>query len=183
MITLLFEAHSTSYDNEAKLASGFNDVDLSPLGRTQAGEMGQRHAHTRLDAIYTSDLQRAYKTAVIAFGPRHIPLFTDARLRECNYGDFTQKDADLVKAMKPNCVTTPFPNGESFTQVCARMHSFLDELASRHTSGQTVLLIGHRGTQYGIETYLQGKSVTDAVNAPWQWQPGWHYVFKRRSGL
>lgn len=183
MTILLFEAHSTSYDNEAKLASGFNDVDLSPLGQEQAKAMGQRLAHTSISAVYTSDLQRAYKTAIIAFAGRHIPLFTDARLRECNYGDFTQKDADAVKAMKKKCISTPFPNGESYEQVCARMHDFLDELTTRHKDGETVLIIGHRGTQYGIETFALGKSADEAVTAPWQWQPGWQYQLKPQTAL
>ncbi len=183
MITLTFEAHSTSYDNEAKLASGFNDVDLSPLGLEQAKNMGERHTNSPISAIYTSDLQRAYKTAIIAFGERHIPLFTDARLRECNYGDYTQIDADVVKAMKLKCISTPFPNGESYEQVCARMADFLDEISTRHQSGEHILIIGHRGTQYGIECYIEGKTVEQAVTAPWQWQPGWRYELKPRSAL
>lgn len=183
MITLLFEAHSTSYDNEAKLASGFNDVDLSPLGLKQAKALGERHTTTPIAAIYSSDLQRAYKTAIIAFSNRHIPLFTDTRLRECDYGDYTQKDADIVKAMKPQCIATPFPNGESYEQVCMRMQDFLDEVSAHHQSGETIIIIGHRGTQYGIECYIEGKTVEQAVTAPWQWQPGWRYELKPRSAL
>ena len=30
MLTIIFEAHGTTFDNEARLASGFNDISLSP---------------------------------------------------------------------------------------------------------------------------------------------------------
>ena len=37
-ITLIFEAHGTTFDNEAHLSSGWNDVALSPLGEQQSRE-------------------------------------------------------------------------------------------------------------------------------------------------
>ena len=53
MITIIFEAHATSKDNEAGLASGWNDVELSELGDRQAREMGKRYAgqHFDFDAV------------------------------------------------------------------------------------------------------------------------------------
>jgi phosphoserine phosphatase len=68
MITIIFEAHGTTFDNEAHLASGHNDVALSPLGENQARELGERYKDIHFDAIFCSDLQRSYKTAEIAFG-------------------------------------------------------------------------------------------------------------------
>lgn len=32
MITVIFESHATTFDNEAHLSSGHNDIELSPLG-------------------------------------------------------------------------------------------------------------------------------------------------------
>ena len=37
-LTLIFEAHGTTFDNEAHLSSGWNDVALSPLGEQQSRE-------------------------------------------------------------------------------------------------------------------------------------------------
>jgi broad specificity phosphatase PhoE len=42
MIIIIFEAHATTLDNEAGLASGHNDVALSELGVKQAKEHGER---------------------------------------------------------------------------------------------------------------------------------------------
>lgn len=177
MITLIFETHSTSFDNEAGLASGHNDVALSPAGIAQAKSLGARYANQQLAAIYCSDMQRAYKTAEIAFGDR-FPIVRDARLRECNYGTYTQQPADIVKEMKPKCITQRFPEGESYEETTARVVACLREIAAQHQDGETVMLIGHRATQYGIEHLINGISVAEAVSAPWQWQPGWHYLLK-----
>ena len=66
---IIFETHATSLDNEAGLASGWFDVDLSPLGRQQARALGARYAGVPLGAIHTSDLRRAWRTAELAFAP------------------------------------------------------------------------------------------------------------------
>lgn len=173
MVTISFEAHSTTTDNEAKLASGHNDVELSDLGIQQSHELGQRHACDSFDAIFCSDLQRSYKTAEIAFGNK-FPIITDSRLRECDYGDFTQKPKELVDAEKPRCVHTPFPGGESYDQCADRMKSFLRDLLASH-DGKKVMILGHRATQYGLERWIAGLPLEDIVTAPWTWQPGWEY--------
>jgi broad specificity phosphatase PhoE len=44
--TIWFETHATSLDNEAGLASGRFDADLSAAGVEQAVELGRRYAGT-----------------------------------------------------------------------------------------------------------------------------------------
>lgn len=89
MVTIIFEPHGTTFDNEAGLPSGHFDVELSPSGMRQAKELGERYANDSFDAVFSSDLQRSYSTAEIAFGKR-FPVIKDARLRECDYGDLTR---------------------------------------------------------------------------------------------
>ena len=86
MVTIIFEAHGTTFDNEKNLSSGHFDIELSPLGINQAKELGERYKNQNFDAIFCSDLQRSYKTAEIAFG-NEFPIVKDKRLRECDYGD------------------------------------------------------------------------------------------------
>lgn len=76
MVTIIFESHSTSLDNENYLASGWNDVKLSPLGIKQAEALGRRRKNEQFEAIFCSDLQRSYKTAEIAFGKK-FPIIKD----------------------------------------------------------------------------------------------------------
>lgn len=175
-ITLIFEAHGTSFDNEAHLSSGWNDVALSPLGIKQSKEMGERYKDDHFDAIFCSDLQRAYKSAEIGFGNKW-PIIQDARLRECDYGDLTQKPSEIVDKEKPQRITTPFPNGESYMQTRERMRSFLQDLKKNY-DGKRVMVIGHRATQYGIENYVNGTPYETLTTTAFKWQPGWLYEIK-----
>jgi hypothetical protein len=86
MITVVFEAHSTSVDNEARLASGHYDAALSRLGERQANELGVRYRIEKIDAVFCSDLQRSYRTAQIAFAGCAIPIIKDVRLRDSARG-------------------------------------------------------------------------------------------------
>jgi len=175
VINIIFEAHATSLDNENNLSSGHNDIELSPLGLQQASELGKRYVDDHFDAIFCSDLQRAYKTAEIAFGNR-FPIIQDARLRECDYGDLTQHPKEEVEPMRIKYISTPFPNGESYEQTNKRMNEFLDELKAKYDN-KRVMIIGHRATQYGIESTVNNKSLEELLISPFKWQPGWTYKF------
>lgn len=173
MIIIIFEAHGTTFDNEQQLASGHNDVELSPLGIKQAQELGKRYEHEYFDVIFCSDLQRSYKTAEIAFGKR-FPIIQDKRLRECNYGDLTRHPSDEVDPLKIKHIKEPFPNGESYEQSLKRMKEFLDDLKKKY-DGKKIMIIGHRATQYGLEYWINGVDLKTLVNIPFKWQPGWIY--------
>lgn len=179
MITIIFEAHGTTFDNEAHLSSGWNDVALSPLGIQQSKEMGERYKDDHFDAIFCSDLQRAYKSAEIGFGNKW-PIIQDARLRECNYGDFTQHPSSEVDVEKPKRITTPFPNGESYEQTTARMKSFLEDLKKNY-DGKRVMVIGHRATQYGLDHLINGVTLEQLTSSHFKWQPGWEYRLGDKS--
>lgn len=173
MITVIFETHSTSLDNEKHLASGWNDVALSPLGIRQAKDLGERRKKEKFAAIFCSDLQRSYKTAEVSFGHK-FPIIKDSRLRECNYGDLTQHPNEQVDKEKPKRIKTPFPNGESYEQTSERMKSFLKDLIENY-QGKKVMIIGHRATQYGLEYWIKGIPLEKVISTPWAWQAGWEY--------
>lgn len=173
MVEIVFESHSTSLDNEKHLSSGWNDVELSPLGVVQARDLGERRKNEKFDAIFCSDLQRSYKTAELAFGNK-FPIIQDQRLRECNYGDLTQKPSSLVNPEKPKRIKIAFPNGESYEHTSGRMKDFLKDLIKNY-DGKRVMIIGHRATQYGLEHWIKGMSLEEVIPAPWKWQPGWIY--------
>jgi broad specificity phosphatase PhoE len=177
---LVFETHATSFDNEAGLASGWYDVDLSPAGEAQARALGERRRDEALAAIYSSDLRRAVRTAEIAFGDRGLPIVQDRRLRECDYGRLTRQPGAALDP-REQYVDTPFPGGESLTQVVARVDDWLRDVREAHAGG-TILAIGHRATFYAFEHLLGGVPLREAVTAPWTWQPGWVYELPALPG-
>lgn len=186
MIPLFFETHSTSLDNEAGLASGWHDVDLSPRGEAQAREMGERYRNRELDVVFCSDLRRSYRTAEIAFSQRTIPIVRDARLRECNYGLLTRRPAADVEVRRTDAIVNPFPDGESYQEVIVRVSTTLAVIARDH--GGPVLIVGHRATFYALEHLLRRLPLKEAIEAAWKWQPGWTYELqrgpaRRRDGL
>ena len=174
-VAIVFESHATTFDNENHVSSGHNDAELSLLGIEQAKELGARRQGEPFDAVFCSDLSRSYRTGEIAFDGTGVSVVRDARLREVDYGDMTQRPADEVAAMKPACIDKPFPNGESYEQSSARMKSFLDDLA-RDYDGKRVMIIGHRATQYALERHIGGVPLATVVPATWSWQPGWEYT-------
>jgi broad specificity phosphatase PhoE len=179
MIEIIFESHATTLDNEKKIASGHNDVALSEVGIEKAKQLGERRGDEHFDAIFCSDLQRSYKTAELAFGDK-FPVFQDRRLRECDYGDFEHRPSSEIEAGRPRRIIQPFPNGESYQQRAEYMRTFLEELLPRY-DGKRIMIIGSRATQYGLERWVDGKSLEEIVTAPWHWQPGWTYRLEKIS--
>src|SRR5436853_110043 len=162
MLTLFYSPHMTSVDNEAGRASGHADVPLSTLGRQQAQELGQHYALEVLDAIFCSDLQRAYTTAQIAFAGCNLPLIPDARLREYDYGDMTQYSVAQVEEEFSRRIMEPFPNGESLFMVVQRVGAFLRDVVHEY-DGKTIVVIGHRATKYGLAYWCSNASLEEIV--------------------
>lgn len=160
MLTIYFEPHASSKDNEAGVASGHYDVDLSDRGRLQASLKKLKLLQLGVEMAYTSDLKRAYETARIVFDGTRVPVIQDARLRECDYGDMTRKPRSEAFEARYNAVASPYPNGESYSQVVDRMKSFLDEVTLKHDDDK-ILIVGHFATLVGLEYWINGKSIQD----------------------
>lgn len=173
MINIIFESHATTFDNETRTGSGWYDVELSPLGVEQAKQLGERYKKKHIDLVFCSDLQRSFKTAQIAFGTE-VPIKSDIRLRECNYGVMTRQPMSEIEKLKEYAILHPFPEGESYKIACDRIRSFLDDIRNQY-DGKTIIIVGHRATQYGLDVYLRGLPLKEAILAPWKWQPGWNY--------
>ncbi len=173
-ISLVYETHSITLDNEAGVATGWLPGELSPAGRGGARELGARRRDDGLDRVVTSDLARAVETAAIAFAGSSIPVTRDARLRECSYGAL---NGAPVEALRPRTayLESPFPQGQSYRDVVVQMSDFLAELAREH-DGERVLVIGHSATRWALQVLLAGESMCDLVEAPFAWQPGWELV-------
>lgn len=175
-VQIIFETHSTTFDNENGLASGWNDVRLSPAGLDQAKELGERYrAEFRPDVIFCSDLQRSVRTAMIAFDSLNPnQFFTDWRLRECNYGEQNGTEKSGIETNRKLQLTQAYTGGESYQRCADRVASFLADIKA-HFDGKVILIIGHRATYFGLEHWLNNKPLEEIVVEPWQWQPGWRY--------
>lgn len=174
-VELVYETHSISMDNEAGIATGWLPGKLSVEGRELARELGERRRDDGFAAIFSSDLARAVETAEIAFGGRGIPMFQDARLRECNYGELNGMPVERLAAERSRRIAVPYPGGQSYQQVVEETRDFLRELAA-NWDGQKVLIIAHSANRWALEHLLNGIPLEDLVDAPFNWQEGWGHT-------
>jgi broad specificity phosphatase PhoE len=176
MLTIYFSPHGESTDNAAGRASGHADVPLNEHGWQEAQQLGEHYAGYTIDAVFCSDLQRAYITGEIAFSARAIPIFRDARLREFDYGQMTQC-APKELALETH-LTNPFPDGESITAAVQRVGNFLREVP-RDYDDKAIVVIGHSATKHGLEYWSSDLPLEEVIKIPWEWRDVaiWPYQF------
>ncbi|EWT03094.1 hypothetical protein N865_04050 [Intrasporangium oryzae NRRL B-24470] len=173
-VDIIYETHSTTEDNERGIATGWLPGRLSEQGRREAVALGERRRGTGLAAVFTSDLARAVETTEIAFAGSGLPVHLDARLRECNYGELNGAPAEMLRPRSRH-IDDPFPGGQSYREVVDATRGFLRDLASRW-DGTTVLVVAHSANRWALDCLLAGRAVEDLVDAPFEWQPGWHHT-------
>ena len=117
---------------------------LSERGRVQAELVAERLDGLPVDAIYSSPLERARATAEPAAVRSALEVNEEPGLLECDFGDWTGAVlAELAalpqwQAVQQSPSTFRFPNGESFTEMQARMVGALEVLRTAHSGGAVV---------------------------------------------
>jgi probable phosphoglycerate mutase len=145
---LLLIRHALNNWVGKRLAGWTPDVHLNDEGRAQVASLVGRLSDSRLSAIYTSPLERAFETAQpLALAQGLHPIVKDA-LGEVRFGAWTgSKLEDLrEEELWPIVQVYPsgarFPDGESFGAVQARMVAELDAIINAH-KGETVAAVSH----------------------------------------
>ena len=174
-VSLVYETHSTTTDNEAGRCTGWQPGELSAAGVENARELGRRRRDDGIDLVVSSDLHRAVQTVDVAFTGSTLARRTDPRLRECDFGELTGALVEVVHAQRRARVDTPFPGGQSYRQVADGVAELLGELRRDH-DGDRVLLVGHAATRYALDHLLTGRPLESAAAAPFGWREGWEYV-------
>jgi valyl-tRNA synthetase len=180
-ITIKYFVHGTTIDNEAHKSSGHYDVELSELGERQILELKEAVAGQEFDIVFCSDLQRAQRTAEVAFAGK-AEIIPDARLREIDYGDLTRHDDKETIALHLENISKPFLNGESYRDAEARIQDFLAEIADKYP-GKKIAIVAHQAPQLSLDVLLKGMTWEEAFANDWRptknYQHGWDYNFTR----
>jgi len=176
-ITIVYETHAITEDNETGVATGWLPGRLSAAGRETAVRLGERRREDGLAAVFVSDLDRAVETVEIALGGSGIPVLKDWRLRECDYGSLNGAERSVVHDTRQAYLDQAYPGGESWAQAVARMGRFLADLPLRW-SGARVLVVGHLATRFGLDHFLGGRDLVDLLREEFEWQEGWEYVLR-----
>ncbi len=111
MIQLILTRHGETDWNIAHRFQGQSDVPLNARGRQQAEQLAAHLIAEKFDAIYASDLSRAWDTAKAIAAQHTCPLIAEPRFREggfgewegCTFSELEERDPSLVKAWVEKC--------------------------------------------------------------------------------
>jgi len=155
--------HGETEWNAARRLQGQIDIGLNETGIRQAAATGRWLRRTRIDALYSSDLQRAWATAqAIAQAVGLIPCAVPEMRERCygifeglTYAEAKQKYPDSYadfEGRNPDC---NFETGESLREMFTRVTSKLEAIAAAHR-GQNVVVVLHGGVLDIINRFVRG---------------------------
>ncbi len=78
---LILVRHGETLWNKEHRVQGFTDIALSETGKRQAERLAVCLRDERIDAIYCSNLQRAFETARVIGQFHALPIYIEAGLR------------------------------------------------------------------------------------------------------
>ena len=174
MTTLLIVRHGYSCANKENRFSGQMDVPLNEVGRRQAEELGRYlTGHFAVDAVYASDLSRAYDTVKPIADALHLPVHTDAALREVDVGewqgmlfeDVARRYPENFALYKRKPGLARFDGGESFAELLERAASAIGRIA-RENEGKTVVIGTHGGVIRTLRALWTGLSLERMEELP-----------------
>ena len=130
------------------------DIGLNEKGRAQAQLLARSLAEREpLQAIYASDLARAWHTAQAVGQAQGLTVLPHTGLRERAFGDFEGRTFNEIEAELPEHARhwrqrtpdwAPPGAGESLLALRERVLATVDALAARHL-GEQIALVAHGG--------------------------------------
>ena len=172
---LIVIRHGETDWNLGTRIQGHTDIALNPTGRKQAAQVAAALRDEAVEAIYASDLQRAWQTASSIACATQAPLHAETGLRERSFGSFEGKTYAELEAEFPEDSLrwrqrdpdwTP-PAGESLVTMRERIASTAARLAQQHLGGQ-IVLVAHGGVLDQLYRLATGQG----LQAPRTWQLG-----------
>ena len=149
---LIVLRHGETTWNKDTRIQGHTDIDLNDTGRWQAKQLGQALADDPLDAVYSSDLRRAFDTAQAVASAQRLEAVTHTGLRERCFGvlegltwaEIETQHPDQAVAWRTRVPDWTPAGGESLVVLRQRVLAVLNDLAQRHV-GEQIALVAHGG--------------------------------------
>lgn len=150
MMRLILVRHGQTEWNANGRYQGQSNVALSELGRSQAECLAENFPVQRLDAIYSSDLDRARETAECVGRKFGVPVCLESAFRELSFGDWeglTYKEISTRWPEEANKLFTApdalkIPNGELFQELQKRALAKIAVICKEHND-KTVAVFAH----------------------------------------
>lgn len=151
--TIYLTRHGETEWNVKRLIQGQKDIPLNKKGIKQAEKLGKELKNIHFDAIYSSDLKRASKTAEIIAGKRKLEIIKSTTLRERYFGKFqgepfgdsrNKSILELINRLKTTSIEDQ-NEIEGDESIILRLTTFLRKISIKCV-GKTILVVSHGGT-------------------------------------
>ena len=150
MTQIVLVRHGETEWNIEEIFRGRIDIELSETGIKQAELLAEYLSDLKIDAIYSSPLKRAVKTAEIIAGYHKLDVEITLNLIDFNYGKWQglphQEVKDKYKELYAEWTKNPhrvkMPAGESLNDVRERAMGMVDDVIAKYEG--TVVLVSHR---------------------------------------
>ncbi|KEH96770.1 phosphoglycerate mutase [Clostridium botulinum C/D str. BKT12695] len=176
MTTIYLTRHGQTEWNLNKRLQGWKNSPLTELGISQAKALSERLKNIEIDVIYSSPIERAYKTAEIVKGNKNIEIIKHDGLKEFNYGDWEGLTIDEIEKnpMYSQELDNLFNNpneykpfgGETYDKLIDRIDITMNEILKKNTD-KKILIVTH-GMTLKVLLHYFNKSMTldDIVKLP-----------------
>jgi broad specificity phosphatase PhoE len=169
MTTLWLVRHGQTDWNVEGRWQGHADPPLNPLGVKQTRILAEGLTHIRFDAIFSSDLDRAYETACAVGDRQGIKVQIEARLREINLGEWEGLTSDEIRKRYPaewqdrqlNPLKARAPGGESLLELAERVIPAITDIVRMHPN-ELVLVVSHGLALAVVVGHAQGQPLSEA---------------------
>jgi broad specificity phosphatase PhoE len=169
--------HASTEWNLQKRIQGQEDAPIAPAGKKQAGKWGKLLIPFGWHRILSSNTGRALKTAELINTTLRIPIQTEPRLREQDWGIWTGKTVAQLRQETPGMLSQQEaggwrfrpPGGEVLESVWQRSHQALLEAAQKWP-GTQILVITHEGVIKSLVYRFNSRQFL--LNKPLRIRPG-----------
>ncbi|RLM20314.1 alpha-ribazole phosphatase [Brenneria alni] len=149
---LFLVRHGQTEANLSGVFCGATDIGLTDSGVAQSQQVSAWLADVAFSSAISSALWRAKQTAEIVLAARNISAVADATLNEMHFGDWEMRhhsdlqreDVDGWAAWVADWQQARPTGGESFPAFSTRVRNFAQELLTRKTSDNH-LIVAHQG--------------------------------------
>ena len=151
--TIYLIRHGETEWNEKKLIQGHSDIPLNEKGELQSKQLGEKLKDIHFEAVFSSDLIRAKRTAEIIILEKKLAVITTNTLRERMFGRFEGKHIDELRKILGELILFSkerqkklfgLNDIENDEEVMGRFIPFTREVAVAY-QGKSVLMVSHGG--------------------------------------
>jgi broad specificity phosphatase PhoE len=153
MLKMFLIRHGLTEWNKLNRFQGSSDISLCGEGIEQAMKISNKLKDFNFEAIYSSDLSRAYETAQYVARPHGIEIEKVPEFREIHFGEWEGltkeeiielKEFDFIK-WKASPHNTEFPGEGNFEEVRRRIEIGTRKILDTNKKGN-IVIVSHGGS-------------------------------------